>query len=203
MAEIGILGGTFDPIHNGHLLLGKQAYEEYGLDQIWFMPSGQPPHKTDHPVTPVWDRCEMVRLAIEGHPYFVFSDFEARRPGNTYTAQTLRLLREEYPQHHFYFIVGADSIYEIESWYHPREVMETVTLLVAGREYEAASCTLEEQIDYLQQKYQASIHRLHCEEVDISSEELREMTARGRRLYKYVPKTVERYIISKGLYKEP
>lgn len=202
MADIGIMGGTFDPIHNGHLLLGKQAYEEYGLDQVWFMPSGRPPHKSDHRVTAVKDRCEMVRLAIDGFPYFAFSDFEVRRSGNTYTAQTLRLLQEEYPQHRFYFIIGADSLYEIEKWYHPEEVMAQATLLVAGREYEGAPRTLAEQIDYLDGKYRAVIRQLHCDEVDISSGELREMEARGRRLYKYVPKPVEQYIMARGLYQK-
>lgn len=202
MADIGIMGGTFDPIHNGHLLLGKQAYEEYDLDEIWFMPSGRPPHKTDHRVTAVEDRCEMVRLAIAGIPYFVFSDFEVNRSGNTYTAQTLGLMKEAYPEHYFYFIIGADSLYEIENWYHPSEVMAQTTLLVAGREYEGAPRTLEAQIAYLCDKYQASIRQLHCDEVDISSGELREMEARGRRLYKYVPKPVEQYIMARRLYQE-
>lgn len=202
MAEIGIMGGTFDPIHNGHLLLGKQAYEEYGLDEVWFMPSGKPPHKSDHRVTEVGERCEMVRLAIAEYPYFVFSDFEVKRSGNTYTAQTLRLLNEAYPQHHFYFIIGADSLYEIEKWYHPQEVMEQTTLLVAGREYEGAPRTLEDQVSYLCGKYRASIRLLHCDEVDISSAQLREMEGRGRRLYKYVPKPVEQYIMARGLYQE-
>lgn len=202
MADIGIMGGTFDPIHNGHLLLGRQAYEEYDLKEIWFMPSGRPPHKTDHRVTEVEERCEMVRLAIADYPYFAYSDFEVRRSGNTYTAQTLRLLQETYPQHRFFFIIGADSLFEIEKWYHPEEVMAQTTLLVAGREYEGAPRTLDEQITYLSEKYGASIRRLHCEEVDISSAELREMEARGRRLYKYVPKSVEEYIVTRGLYQE-
>lgn len=202
MADIGIMGGTFDPIHNGHLLLGRQAYEEYDLKEIWFMPSGRPPHKTDHRVTEVEERCEMVRLAIADYPYFAYSDFEVRRSGNTYTAQTLRLLQETYPQHRFFFIIGADSLFEIEKWYHPEEVMAQTTLLVAGREYEGAPRTLDEQITYLGVKYGASICRLHCEEVDISSAELREMEARGRRLYKYVPKSVEEYIVTRGLYQE-
>lgn len=202
MADIGIMGGTFDPIHNGHLLLGKQAYEEYRLNEIWFMPSGKPPHKSDHRVTEVEDRCEMVRLAIAEFPYFVFSDFEVKRSGNTYTAQTLRLLQEAYPQHHFYFIIGADSLYEIEKWYHPGEVMAYTILLVAGREYDGAPRTLEAQMEYLCGKYQASIRQLHCDEVDISSGELRDMEARGKRLYKYVPKPVEQYITERGLYQE-
>lgn len=202
MADIGIMGGTFDPIHNGHLLLARQAYEEYHLDKIWFMPSGNPPHKMDHHVTDVEKRSDMVKLAIAGNPRFVFSDFEAKRPGNTYTAQTLRLLTEAYPQHRFFFIIGADSLYEIEKWYHPEDVMAQTILLVAGREYEDARCSVDEQIVFLREKYGADIRRLHCEEVDISSGELREMEARGKRIFKYVPKLVEQYIEEHGMYRE-
>ena len=109
MRRIGILGGTFDPVHNGHLLLGEQAYREYGLDEIWFMPCGHPPHKKSRLVTQGKEREDMVKLAIASVSYFVYSDFELKREGNTYTAQTLTLLREAYPQHEFYFIIGADS----------------------------------------------------------------------------------------------
>lgn len=202
MADIGIMGGTFDPIHNGHLLIGRQAYEEYGLDKVWFMPSGKPPHKTDHRIADAKDRCEMVRLAIEKYPFFELSDFEIRRAGNTYTAETLHLLHEVYPEHRFFFIIGADSLYQLERWYHPEEVTAQTILLVAGREYEDAVCTMEEQAAHLKEKYHADIRFLHCEEVDISSGELREMEARGKRIYKYVPEPVERYIRAHGLYQE-
>lgn len=202
MADIGIMGGTFDPIHNGHLMLGRQAYLEYGLDEIWFMPSRTPPHKPGT-VTDVEDRSAMVKLAVAEYPYFSFSDFETRRKdGKTYTAETLRLLKEAYPQHRFFFIIGADSLYELEQWYHPQEVMAQATLLVAGRDYDAASRPIDDQIRYLADKYGADIRRLHCEEVDISSGELRQMESRGRRIYKYVPKCVEAYIEAHGLYQE-
>ena len=93
MRRIGILGGTFDPVHNGHLLLGEQAYREYGLDEIWFMPSHVPPHKKDHLITDGAARIRMLELATESIPYFTVSDFEMGREGNTYTAQTLALLK--------------------------------------------------------------------------------------------------------------
>ena len=200
MAEIGIMGGTFAPIHNGHLLLGKQAYEEYKLDQIWFMPSGTPPHKKDHKVTDVKDRVAMVQLAIKKFPFFYCSDFEIQRPGNTYTAQTLQLLHQEYPKHRFYFIVGADSLYQIEKWYHPAEVLERAIVLVANREYEKSHRPIEGQIAYLKQQYHADVRLLHCQEVDISSGELRKMEASGKKILSYVPKCVEEYIVSHGLY---
>ena len=155
MGKIGIMGGTFDPVHNGHLHLGRQAYVEYGLDCIWYMPSGQPPHKKDHHVTSVEHRCQMLRLAIAEDEAFRFSDFEVRREGNTYTAQTLALLREAYPEHTFYFILGADSLYEIETWYRPEDVykrqdqclikqgtMINVTVLVDSKQNEYHICSI-------------------------------------------------------------
>ncbi len=203
MAKIGIMGGTFDPIHNAHLMLGRQALKEYHLDEIWFMPSHNPPHKTDHRVTGTKDRCEMVKLAIAGEPRFRFSDFEISRAGNTYTAQTLKLLKEAYPKHTFFFIVGADSLYHIESWYHPEEVMRQVTILAAGRECEDASCTLEEQAAYLIKKYGAAIFLLHSDTMEVSSQKLREREMNGGRIHNLVPKNVERYIEEHGLYQNP
>lgn len=202
MGKIGIMGGTFDPIHNGHLLLGRQAYMEYDLDFIWYMPSGQPPHKKDHMVTDTADRCAMVKLAIAEDPHFVFSDFEAVREGNTYTAQTLALLREAYPEHEFYFIIGADSLYELETWYHPEKVLGTVTMLVAGRDYADDHLPIEQQILYLSEKYHGDIRLLHCTEVDISSEEIRGMVKRSKSIVKYVEKHVAQYIENKQLYQE-
>lgn len=202
MADIGIMGGTFDPIHNGHLLLAKQAYNEYRLDQIWFMPSGQPPHKQGRRVSSAKDRCQMVKLAIADTDYFTFSDFEVAREGYSYTAQTLRLLQDTYPEHRFYFIIGADSLYEIESWYHPELVMQMTVLLVAGREYDAAVRPINQQIEYLKQKYDARIFRLHCQEVDIASAELRQMASRDKKLYQYVPAGVEHYIETHQLYQK-
>ncbi|MCI8659442.1 MAG: nicotinate-nucleotide adenylyltransferase [Lachnospiraceae bacterium] len=202
MAEIGIMGGTFDPIHNGHLLLGRQAYTEYHLDEIWFMPSGTPPHKKDHVVTSAEHRIEMVRLAIKDYPGFVCSDFEIWRQGNTYTAETLRLLHKQYLKNCFYFIIGADSLYQIENWYHPAEVMKQCVLLVAHREYEEAHCPVREQADHLRRSYKADIRFLHCPEVDIASGELREMVREGKGIHSYVPESVEAYIQTHRLYQD-
>lgn len=200
MGKIGIMGGTFDPIHNGHLLLGKQAYQEYHLDEIWYMPSGQPPHKKDHIVTAAKDRCEMVRLAIRDFPEFVFSDFEAARNGNSYTAQTLTLLKQKYPEHEFYFIAGADSVYELEGWYHPEIVLRQAVLLVAGRTYKKGRWPLERQISYLEQKYGGRIFPLHCEKVEISSALIREKIRNRESVDRYVPAAVNDYIDTHQLY---
>lgn len=194
------MGGTFDPIHNGHLMLGRQACEEYHLDQIWFMPSGQPPHKKDHEVAAAEDRLKMTELAVKKDPRFVCSDFEIRRPGNTYSAETLKLLKEAYPQHTFYFIIGADSFYQIERWYHPEQVMALVTLMVAGRTYDKAERSMEEQKQLLEDKYGARILFLHCPEMEVSSSELREKIAAGKKDDALMPEAVYAYLSERKLY---
>lgn len=203
MTRIGIMGGTFDPIHNGHLQLGSQARKEYHLDQVWFMPSGQPPHKKDHAVTDAHTRLEMVRLAIDGQEGFSLSDFEIRRPGNTYTAQTLKLLGEAYQDTLFYFIIGADSLYDIEKWYRPDQVMSRAVLLVAARGCDWAHPTLDGQISYLKDKYGARIEKLHCPEMHVSSEEIRAMVSRGESLEGLLPEAVLAYVKQHRLYQKP
>lgn len=202
MGKIGIMGGTFDPIHNGHLMLGKQALMEYELDKIWYMPSGHPPHKKKHRVTEPAVRLAMTEAALEHFKGFFCSDFEVKRNGNTYTAQTLKLLQNEYPQHEFYFIIGADSLYEIENWYEPEEVMSNTVILAAKREYDDKVRSMDDQIAYLTEKYGATIFQLHCQEMDVSSAQLRKMIAEGRSIKDYVPEAVMRYINTHGLYRE-
>lgn len=202
MKRVGIMGGTFDPIHIGHLMLGKQAYEEYEMDQIWYMPSGMPPHKKDHAITNASHRCHMVRLAIEDFPYMELSEFEIKRGAqNTYTADTLKLLHMLYPNLNFYFIIGEDSLFQIERWYHPREIMKTTTLMVASRDCGGHNISLLEQIAYLEKKYSAKILLLHCPKLNISSIEIRSMIENGKDVSMFLPKKVETYILDQGLYR--
>ncbi len=201
MKRTGILGGTFDPVHNGHLLIGRQAYFEYGLDEVWFMPSHTPAYKSDHNIASPEDRMNMISLAIEPYTYFKLSDFEMRREGNTYTAQTLPLLKEAYPDREFYFIIGADSLYQIETWYHPEEVMRLTRILVSGRECPSEELSLEEQAAYLKGRYGADIDIIHNDMIDISSEEIRERVSEGLSIEELVPEEVREYIYTRGLYR--
>lgn len=208
MPKIGIMGGTFDPIHNTHLALGIQAFQEYHLDAIWYMPSKCPPHKSGHVLADTKDRCEMVQIAIRPYPFMVFSDFELLREGKTYTADTLRLLHESYPEYQFYFIVGADSLLHIETWYHPEQVLTQTTFLVAGRlsvtseSLEEAEEQLNLQIAYLTDKYHAKIYRLHNSNTNLSSTTVRELVARGEGVRHIVPAEVAVYIEKYHLYQE-
>lgn len=148
------------------------------------------------------EREDMVKLAIASVPYFVYSDFELKREGNTYTAQTLSLLKEVYPQHEFYFIIGADSLYEIEQWYHPEMVMKQAVLLVAARSYEKDHPDFEKQVKYLEEKFEARIGVIRFEEMDVASKQIRKMVSSGQSIKDLVPGPVAGYIRIHGLYRE-
>lgn len=198
--RIGIMGGTFDPIHNAHLALGRQALLQKDLDEIWFMPDKTPPHKRDRKVTDALHRCRMTELAVAGQKGFVCSLFEQTREGFTYTADTLEALGRAYPQEQFYFMIGADSLYEIESWHDPARVMRLTTLLVAARDYAKAQQPLHAQAAMLQKKYGAAIEFLHCPEMPVSATEIRALCAAGKDISAYVPKPVAAYIQTHHLY---
>lgn len=111
--KIGIMGGTFDPIHNGHLMLGEYAARQFRLQRVWFLPNGNPPHKSGE--ISIRHRIEMVKLALEGHDRFELNLYEAEKGTVSYSYDTIRNLNELYPEHEFYFIIGADSLFSIES----------------------------------------------------------------------------------------
>src|SRR5690554_331928 len=119
MKKIGILGGTFDPIQNAHLVLAECSYEQFDLDRVWFMPSKNPPHKINKYIESKEHRSNMIKLAIEDNPHFEFSDFELMRQGLTYTTDTLLMLNQEYTDVKFYFIIGEDSLFDLENWKKP------------------------------------------------------------------------------------
>ncbi|ETP73796.1 nicotinate/nicotinamide nucleotide adenylyltransferase [Lachnospiraceae bacterium JC7] len=199
--KVGIMGGTFDPIHNAHLALGECARIQLKLDEVWFMPAKDPYFKKKKNVTPARFRAEMTSLAVFGREGFEMSDFELLRDGETYTAETLEKLNELYPDIHFYFIVGSDSMYQIETWWRPETIMKLATLVVAEREYPERQRSFMDQVAYLSEKFGADIRVLDFEESDISSTMIREMAARGEDISGLVPEAVALYIGKHGLYK--
>ena len=201
----GILGGTFDPIHNGHLYLAENAYREFGLDLVFLMPANVPYFKTvtGH-VTDASLRLEMTKLAAGEKPFLRVSDFELMREGNTYTAVTLESLKALHPEDELYFIMGADSLYKIEKWYKPEIIFSNAVILCAGRSDEAAEISLDEKITQLKEKFSESkpdIRKMSCGNIDISSTMIREMISKGEDISSMVPRSVEKYILKKGLYR--
>ena len=199
--KIGIMGGTFDPIHIGHLLLGEFAYENFHLDEIWFLPNGNPPHKTtDESGVSLDDRIEMVKLATVDVPYFRLNLYEASSKKHSYTYSTMRALREMYPEHEFFFILGADSLFSIEQWKNFREIFPSCTILAAMRDDKDTE-SMQAQIRYLNGKYGADIRLLQAPLVEISSTTIRRRAENGLSIRYMAPDVVSEYIQSNALYK--
>lgn len=200
--KIGIMGGTFDPIHIGHLLLGEFAYEDFGLDEIWFLPNGNPPHKeTADTGTSLEHRIEMIRKAIEGVPHFRLNLHEANTEEHSYTYQTMQEFNQMFPEHEFYFILGADSLFSIEQWKYFREIFPTCTILAAMRDDKDA-WEMQRQILYLTEKYGARIRLLQAPLLEISSTVIRDRASRDLGVRYMVPDSVAEYIRTNHLYKK-
>lgn len=197
--RIGILGGTFNPIHNGHLLMAEYVREAMELEQVWIMPSGRPPHK-HHPVLVTdEDRCEMIKLAIQDNETFVFSDMEMMRNGITYTADTLEQLRETYPEHEFYFIMGADSFVELSTWYHPEKIFSLAEIVVVNRQGTTRH-QFAEYRDLYEKNYGKEAFLVEMPFIGISSTNIRLRAATGLTVRYQVPDVVAEYMEKKGLY---
>ncbi len=199
--KIGVMGGTFDPIHNGHLMLGQAALEAFDLDKVWYMPNGNPPHKdTALSGTDVQDRVEMVRLAISSCKKFRLETYEANRNDVSYSYGTMEYFKGIYPEDDFYFIIGADSLFMIDQWVHPERLFPTCTILAAYRDEINTREAMEEKIHELKEKYHARIRLLVTPLIRISSHELREDVRKGRSIAGWVPDSVNQYILDRQLY---
>lgn len=193
------MGGTFNPIHMGHLILGEQAYEQYQLDKVYYMPSKQPPHKDLKDIIPDNLRRDMVELAIKGNSHFELSTIELDREGITYSVDTLEYLKKTERDTEWYFIIGADSLYQIETWRNPRRLLELTNIIVATR-YHMSESTITEQVNYLKDTYGAHIEILEFPTIEISSKLIRERIKCNKSIQYYVPETVDEYIQKKNLY---
>lgn len=197
--KIGILGGTFNPIHNGHLALGECALTQLGLDEIWFMPSGKTNLKKGLYILPGSDRANLIKLSIENNEKFFFSDIELNRPGTTYTYETLTDLKDAYPEHEFFFILGADCLFSIEKWVQPSIIMKHAVLVSAIRG-SADKEALSVKAKYLEEKFNAKIILLDFPKDDVSSSEIRDRISKHQNIEHLVPKSVANYIETHGCY---
>lgn len=199
MSKIGIMGGTFDPIHIGHIQLAKQALAEAELDSVLFMPNHTPWMKHDRAITEAEHRAAMVQLAIEDNPAFKLSTLEIDAGGNSYTWQTLEKLKSQYPEDEFFFILGADSLLSIEKWAHPEKIFENAVIMAAVRD-DCDKAKLEKQKAALAEKYHARIMLLSMPPVDVSSTEIRQEFYCNPQIRKMVPDKAAEYIIHNNLY---
>lgn len=214
--KIGILGGTFNPIHNAHLRIAEEVREACHLDQVLFIPASTPPHKDVAEATPFADRLAMVEAAIAEHPEFAVSAIEAERPGKSFSVDTLEILRRENPANHYYFIIGLDSYRDITSWKDYKRLFELAHLVVITRpgvevqnRLEALPVAVQQEFCYasdtgeIRHRSGTSLIFLSGTWLDISSTRIREMVAAGEAINTLAPPAVVQYITSHGLYRRP
>jgi nicotinate-nucleotide adenylyltransferase len=192
MSRLGVLGGTFDPPHVGHLILAEQAREQLRLDFVVFIPAGDPWRKAGRDVSPAAHRLEMTRLAVAGNDAFYVDDLEITREGPTYTVDTLRLLRERAPGDELFFIVGEDALADLHAWRDPEGIAALATLAVAGRSGIEVAAALP---------FARRVERIAMPLIDVSSTDVRERASAGRSLRYLVPPAVEAYIKDNRLYR--
>ncbi|MCX8082065.1 MAG: nicotinate-nucleotide adenylyltransferase [bacterium] len=188
--RIGILGGSFDPIHIGHLIIAEKAREEFSLEKIIFIPAGIPPHKRKT-FTPAQHRLEMIKIALENNKFFDVDDIEIRKNGPSYTYNTILYLKSKNPDTEIFFITGEDIFYELTTWYRYRDLVKNVIFLVAPRKEKRKKIL---KIPYLKYKF------IHSPLIDISSSYIRYCLVKNESVKYLVPENVIKYIRSHKLY---
>ena len=201
MRKIGILGGSFDPVHNGHIGLARDAKDQLGLDEVLMIPAKLQPFKLDKKMVSGEQRLEMIRLAVEDMPGITACDYELRQEEISYTYKTLKAITEmEGPETEVYFLTGTDSLLQIHRWKNADELLHNYNFVVGSRPgYKDDE--LRECIERLKRDYNTNVTKVDNHQLNISSTEIRERLESGQGLSGLVPEVVERYIIKHGLYK--
>lgn len=198
MDRLAIFGGTFDPIHLGHINLAAGAVEECGLDRLLFMPNRISPFKTEKKVTPGEIRCQMIETVIHYNKAFGISRYEIEKEEPSYTYETLSYFRR-LTDSKIYFILGFDSITQIDTWYRGPDILKEYSLIAGYRPKSDSEAGLI-RIEEYSEKYDADIHVLNTEPFDASSTEIREAVAAGRDIDDFVPLEISEFIKKNGLY---
>ncbi len=198
MQRVGIMGGTFDPIHYGHLLMGEEARQAFALDQVIFVPNGRPAHKKPYLVSRPEDRYAMTLLATASNPHFACSRLEIDRPGPSYTIDTLRHFRQERPElDALYFITGADAIMEILTWHESEKLVEECLFIAVTR----PGFVLERLSEIVDTDFLRRVSFLPIPGLEISSTDIRRRIRSGRSIKYLTPEPVEEYVKRQGLYR--
>lgn len=205
MKRIGILGGTFNPIHNAHIRVAEEALQQFSLDKIWFMPAGSPPHKQKVELVSAGHRCNMILAATEGCEQFELFDYEVKKDSLSYTANTMAELRQIYPDVEFYFIIGGDSLLKFEKWREPEKIVQLTKILACGRAGED-NVAVRSTVNDLNKRWNCDIRYFEVPMMQISSQEIRTAFANGddgqirAAVSQMVPKKVYDYICTNRLY---
>ena len=198
-SKVAMLGGTFDPIHIGHLILAEEACDQLGLSEVFVVPAGNPPHKQDRRLAPVEDRLRMIDLAIAGNPAFRASRVDADRPGPHYTVDTVRIFQEQLaPDCELYFLMGYDSLAELPGWNRPEELVAACHLVALTR-YDVPLNW--ERLETALPGIRDRVTLLDMPEIEIASHQIQERVRQGRSIRYLVPDPVREYIEEHALYR--
>jgi nicotinate-nucleotide adenylyltransferase len=198
MRKIGIMGGTFNPIHMGHLIAAQEVLNKMNMDKVIFIPTGNPPHKSKNQVISAIDRYEMVKLAIKSNDGFEISDIETKRAGQTYSYDTLTELHNMYYETQFYFIIGFDTLKEIDTWKRVSDVCSMTKFIVVNR---GNTCNeIKKEILIKENKYNCNFILVDIPDIKVSSTDIRDRIKTSKSIKYLVTNEVEEYIKQKGLY---
>ncbi len=197
LERLGLFGGTFNPPHLGHLILAETALEDLKLDRVFFVPAGNPPHKTNRPLAPAEHRLAMVQLATHGNDRFVVSSVDMDRPGPHYTNDMVKIFQDFYPNADIYFLMGSDSLRDLLSWRQPDQLIQMARLVVMQRpEIYPDLSTLTRELPGLLER----VYFLNAPEIEISSSDIVKMLKQGISVRYRVPQAVLRYLTEYKLY---
>jgi len=200
--RVGIFGGTFDPVHYGHLLLAECCHEQCHLNEVWFVPAATPPHKRHRELSESKHRVDMLRLATGGNDAFRVSLIEIERGGVSYTVDTLRQMHEQHPEADLFLLLGADSLVDFPNWRGPTEILQLATPAVVRRGSATVNWSPLAPLTSAERFAQITQHVVAMPVVDFSSTAIREAVTAGRSIRYHTPRAVEQYILSHGLYRE-
>jgi nicotinate-nucleotide adenylyltransferase len=198
--RLGLCGGTFDPVHYGHLLLAEQCREQCRLNEVRFIPSGNPPHKESADITSGQLRAEMLELAVAGHPQFAVDSRELNRDGITYTVDTLSELAAEEPERELFFLIGADSLHDLPTWREPQRIAELATIIAVNR----GDCplpSLDEIRETLGEAVASRIEIVTMPGIDLSATDIRRRIQSDQSIRFMTPRAVEVFVAENGLYR--
>ncbi len=201
MQRLGIFGGTFNPPHKGHIYIAKQAMKLAKLDKILFVPCGNPPHKAVEGDVEATLRFEMTRRAIENIPEFEICGIELETNQKSYTAKTLTKLKEAYPDKKLCFVVGGDSLRDLESWYHPEIIFELAEIVAVSRR-DVDKNAAQQKADYYRKRYNAQISLIEVDTMDVSSSEIRDRIRKGQEVLDMIDGKVLTFIEENKIYRD-
>lgn len=201
--RIGIMGGSFDPLHSGHLIVAQDAIEHLSLSEVVFVPAAVPPHKQNRKQVSAAQRFEMVQRAVEPVPFFSVSGIELNRGGVSYSIDTINALRAAWPEAELVLIIGSDTVVDLHNWYRIDDLLKLCKVATFLRPGEDDLRVIRKKIELNEQQKEMLINMVfHAHLIEISSTEIRDRVADGKSIHAMVPAEVEQYIYEKGLYRD-